>query len=92
MLPSIITITEKERSTGISTHLNSIMTNINTMLVGEFFKGEPTKRLDELVIDVRVKSMIREKDDLIIELKNRLRQMSTSGTKSSTSGHDSAYY
>jgi hypothetical protein len=35
-------------------------------MVGDFFKGEPTRKLGELVMDSRVQSMIREKDNLII--------------------------
>lgn len=42
------------------------MTSINQIMIGEFFKGEPTRKLGELVMDSRVQSMIREKDNLII--------------------------
>lgn len=36
------------------------------------FKGEPTRQLGQMVMDSRVQSLIREKDNLIIELKERL--------------------
>ena len=41
-------------------------------MVGDFLKGEPMRHLGQMVMDARIQSMIREKDDLIIELKDRL--------------------
>jgi hypothetical protein len=54
------------------------MASINSMMVGDFIKGEPTRQLGQIVMDARIQSMIREKDDLIIELKDRLAKMTTS--------------
>lgn len=48
------------------------MSSINSVIIGDFAKGEPTRQLGQIVMDARIQSMIREKDDLIIELKDRL--------------------
>ena len=63
---------------GIETQVKSIFTSINSMMVGDFVKGEPTRQLGQMVMDSRIQSMIREKDDLIIELKDRLSKVGTS--------------
>ena len=48
------------------------------MTVTDFIKSQPTRQLGQLVMDARTQSIIREKDDLIIELKDRLAKMGSS--------------
>jgi hypothetical protein len=66
IIPGMLSMVDKSKSKGIETQVGTIMTSINQIMVGEFFKGEPTRKLGELVMDSRVQSMIREKDNLII--------------------------
>lgn len=41
-------------------------------MLGQVFKGEPTRQMGQIVMDARIQSMMREKDDLIVELRDRL--------------------
>lgn len=73
-----MSLAEKERVKSIETQVRSILTSINSVMIGDFMKGEPTRQLGQIVMDSRIQSMIREKDDLIIELKNRLSKQNVS--------------
>lgn len=81
IIPGMLAMVDKSKSKAIQMQVNMVMNSINQIMVGEFFKGEPMRKLGDLVMDSRVQSMIRQKDNLIIQLKQKL--SSQSSTKQS---------
>lgn len=59
MMPGFMELADKEKNSAMSGQLKLILSNMSSFSVGELHRGEPMKRLDDMVLDSRVQSMIR---------------------------------